>query len=716
MDSAPVVAQQRRFRAGLALVPALCVVFALPLLGDVGGSASQIASALGLLAGGILVIVSCGLATRHSTGLRRRSWLLLTAAASVALAGNLWVAVVGAHPVDSPSVVGEAAIALALLLSIAGLLSFPAMRHRGVELVRIALDGLVVGAAVLIVTALLDYSEIFQPRGATPVLRFTSVLFPLLDVVLATAAVLLVVRSRADRVVLGLVGAGFLMYAAADLAFALSAARGEFDFGTVIDLGWIAGYLLIALAAWHPTATRTSTPEATGDGSGVESTMMVVAVVAAAVTAQAAFGAGEPLGRAQLALWLLLVLATGLRQILLTYDNATLRRGLERRVREQTADLSRLVRQNEVLLASVGDGIYGVDAAGKVTFVNPSGAAALGYEPEKLLGRRAHDHFHAPQADGTPFDASTCYITEAIVHGLTAAAEEDTYLCQDGTLIPVEITASPLVDGDHVGGAVVVFRDMTQRREVDRMKNEFLSVVSHELRTPLTSIRGSLGLLAGGRLVELTPRAARMVDIAVESSDRLTRLINDILDIERLESGSLPMDLRAERVSDLLEAAAQGLDALARADDVVLEVGAASGWVLADSDRIVQTLTNLVGNAIKYSSAGGTVHLQAVPHAGEVTFSVRDHGRGIPADKLESVFERFEQVDSSDARQMGGTGLGLAISRGIIERHGGRIWAESVMGEGTTLHFTLRRLDDEERRPEDGHGVVPMVLATDREG
>ena len=256
----------------------------------------------------------------------------------------------------------------------------------------------------------------------------------------------------------------------------------------------------------------------------------------------------------------------------------------------------------------------------------------------------------------------------------------------------------------------MAFRDVTQRREVDRMKDEFLSVVSHELRTPLTSIRGSLGLLASGKLGDLGPRAESMVTIALQSSERLTRLINDLLDIERIESGTRPMEVTAHDADQLLAAAARQIDGLATSVGVRVEVGATAGRVLADEDGVMQTLMNLLGNAIKYSEPGGRVVLDATEGEGLVLFRVRDHGRGIPADKLETIFERFEQVDSSDARQKGGTGLGLAISRSIIERHGGRIWAESVLGVGTTVQFTLpsvrRRADSSSE--EDRATVTPL--------
>jgi nitrogen-specific signal transduction histidine kinase/CheY-like chemotaxis protein len=263
------------------------------------------------------------------------------------------------------------------------------------------------------------------------------------------------------------------------------------------------------------------------------------------------------------------------------------------------------------------------------------------------------------------------------------------YVRADGSTFPVEITASPMVEDDVVRGAVVVFRDVTQRREVDRMKNEFLSVVSHELRTPLTSILGSLELLASGVLGELSPRARDMTTTALESSKRLTRLINDILDLDRIQSGNRPMHVVPVTAEELLTRSVTEMAGLASSTGVHIDVGATAGRVSVDGDMIVQTLTNLLGNAVKFSSPGQTVVADAVQRNGQVLFRVHDQGRGIPPEKLETIFQRFEQVDSSDSRQMGGTGLGLAICRGIVERHGGRIWAESTPEDGTTVQFTL---------------------------
>lgn len=678
-------------------------------------------TSLGLLVGALAAMPMALLRVRWSTGRMRRAWLLLVIAGAVAIFGNVWVAVTGADPVTSPSVVSDVTIALALMISTAGLLTFPGPRRRGEELSVMFLDGLVAGGAFLLIASVLVYAELLGSSAREGVwAQAFALVFPLIDVVLATVAVLLVVRaSGRDRAMLTLVASAYLMYAAADIAFAVQTSQGDFHFGSVGDLGWIVGYLTIGLAATIPNRSQEPESESVARGpSDALGTTLIFSVLVSAAVVQTLFGGGGALKEAQSALWVVMVSAAGLRQVLLSSDNAKLRRGLEQRVAEQTADLRRLARHNEVLVTSVGDGVYGVDHTGRVTFVNPSAAAALGYTTEELTGRLAHDTFHAPGPDGVPLAWSECYIKEAIQHGSLVLSEEDEYVRADGSMFPVEITASPLLDGSEVLGAVVVFRDVTHRREIDRMKNEFLSVVSHELRTPLTSIRGSLGLLAGGQLGELPERAASLVGVAVQNSERLTRLINDLLDIERMDSGSAPMDVMTLDVRNLLEAAVDQIEGMATSVGVRVELGTASGRVLADEDRVIQTLMNLLGNAIKFSDPGGVVRVGAAVEGTMVHFQVTDEGRGIPPDKLESIFERFEQVDSSDTRQRGGTGLGLTISKGIVDRLGGHIWAESVLGLGTTIHFTLPATRDTSRsQPAPAAaprtGPAPTVLVCD---
>lgn len=685
--------QRRRFVVVLVASVVGCAVFAALLTPAWTAEDVRLtASSLGLVLSGAFLAVSCGVRARMTTGRRRRSWLLIMSGALIAITGNVWAAAVGSDPITSPSTFSDLTIAVALVFCILAVLGFPSVRRRGIDLVVMTLDGLVIGGAVLIIASTLVYSELLEQSHGSATSQLVTLLIPVLDVVLVVVALLLLLRSRgSDRSSLLLLALGFLAYAAADLAFAVRLSQDDFAFGTPHDLGWIIGYVLLALAAWYPNLSGEA-PDQPEASTEVRDTALVYAALVTAVFVQVASvsGTGSLLGLSTAVLWLVVAVAAAGRQVLLTRDITALRRGLEDRVEAQTADLRRLARQTEVLLTSVGDGIYGLDAEGRITFVNPAGASALRYDADELLGRDAHEVFHAPDEDGAAYPYEGCYIAEAIRTGVVTAAEEDVYVRSDGTTIDVEITASPLVDDELPRGAVVVFRDVTQRREVDRMKNEFLSVVSHELRTPLTSIRGSLDLLSSGVLGELTPQAQSMTAIAAESSERLTRLINDILDLERIEYGDRAVDAVPVDAADLLGRSATEMAGLSESTGVRIVVEPSDGRVLADADRIVQTLTNLLSNAIKFSDAGRTVRLDAhAQPAGHVLFRVRDEGRGIPEDKLDTIFQRFEQVDSSDSRQKGGTGLGLAISRGIVERHGGRIWAESRLGEGTTVMFTL---------------------------
>ena len=247
--------------------------------------------------------------------------------------------------------------------------------------------------------------------------------------------------------------------------------------------------------------------------------------------------------------------------------------------------------------------------------------------------------------------------------------------------------------GDLAAGVVTEIQlrlDIRRRGEVERIKDELVSVVSHELRTPLTSIRGSLGLLGSGLLGPLSPQGERMVQIATQNADRLVRLIGDTLDLERLESGTMPLERGWTEMGALAAHAVETLGGTAQERGVRLEATVPAGltaWV--DADRVEQVLVNLISNAIKFSPAGAAVRVTAERRGAEILLAVVDRGRGIPAGQLEHIFERFRQVDSSDAREKGGTGLGLAICRSIVQQHGGRIWAASEVGAGSTFFFTL---------------------------
>jgi PAS domain S-box-containing protein len=333
-------------------------------------------------------------------------------------------------------------------------------------------------------------------------------------------------------------------------------------------------------------------------------------------------------------------------------------------------------RKTRQILETAHDAFIQIDAAGLITDWNSVAEVTFGWSRDEVRGRELAALI-VPERHRDAHRRGLERFLDTGEARVLGDRLELTALRRSGEEFAVELTISPLeTDAGFCFNAFL--RDITERRAVERAKDEFVSIVSHELRTPLTSIRGSLGLLAGGALTAAPEKAERMLQIALQNTDRLVRLINDILDIERMQSGKAELDRRACDADQLVAEAGDAMRSAAAQADVDLVISAGGGVLWADPDRVLQTLTNLISNAIKFSPAGGRVWLWHEQQGDQVVFRVRDEGRGIPADKLEPIFERFQQVDSSDAREKGGTGLGLAICRSIVEQHGGRIWAESA--------------------------------------
>jgi PAS domain S-box-containing protein len=360
-------------------------------------------------------------------------------------------------------------------------------------------------------------------------------------------------------------------------------------------------------------------------------------------------------------------------------------------VAERAAEVNaQLARESALILNSTSDGIIGVDLNSDPTFINQSAEKMLGRTLDELRGVSIHQLIHHTRANGTPWPDGDCPLGTAILRGDLFHSTADTFWCAGGSSFPVEYSVTPMFD-DEGGrrGAVFTFRDVTERQAVDRMKSEFVSTVSHELRTPLTSIRGALGLLTSGLLGPIAGKGQRMLEIAVSNTDRLVRLINDILDLERIGSEKTELSRGNVDARAVMMQALDGVLSVADQAGVQLAIEPASADLLGDTDRIVQTLTNLLGNAIKFSPAGTTVTLSGAASGVEFVFCVSDQGRGIPEEKLGAIFKRFSQVDASDSRDKGGSGLGLAICQSIVEAHGGRIWVEPNHPAGSRFQFTI---------------------------
>jgi len=356
--------------------------------------------------------------------------------------------------------------------------------------------------------------------------------------------------------------------------------------------------------------------------------------------------------------------------------------------RSQERDRSeRLYRQQEILLDSIADGICGLDSQGLVSFANPAAARLLGASAPNLIGKPVHALLHGCAPSGVEC-GENCALLCAIRQSMAISGEE-TFFRNDGSSFPVDYALTPIPEQERFSASVLSFRDISQRNALDRLKNEFVSTVSHELRTPLTSIRGALGLLSLDIQNRMDEKTANLLRIALSNSDRLMSLINDILDLERLQGGLESLTFQPVKLVQTIRQAIDGMRPMADAAGVQIIHDTTEVEVAANPERLVQVLTNLLSNAIKFSPPSSTIFITLRPDSDGVTLSVADEGRGIPADKLESIFGRFQQVDSSDSRQKGGTGLGLAICRNIVQQHAGRIWAERNSLRGSTFRVFL---------------------------
>ncbi len=276
----------------------------------------------------------------------------------------------------------------------------------------------------------------------------------------------------------------------------------------------------------------------------------------------------------------------------------------------------------------------------------------------------------------------------------------------------VSITSSPILDSSNVVvGTSLILRDITQRKESERRVSEFYSTVSHELRSPLTSIRGALGLIEGGVIEAGTAEAMDLVQVARESSDRLIRLVNEILDLKKIEAGKFELAMESLDPERLVKDALETLTGMSAQAGIELESRTfANDPFIGDRDRCTQVLINLVGNAIKFSPTGSRIVVTSgKAQAGMLRFSVSDTGPGIPEEQLHKLFNKFQQLDSSDTRAKGGTGLGLAISKAIVEEHGGNIGVDTTVGVGTTFWFEL----PEQAVADEQLNAIPEVIILD---
>ena len=380
--------------------------------------------------------------------------------------------------------------------------------------------------------------------------------------------------------------------------------------------------------------------------------------------------------------------------------------------RRSTDDVKRANRQlaetlglQQAIFDSTHYAIIAVDLDGRVSMFNDGAQRMLGYTEAEVQAHGSLALLHDPRelaerrsALEQELDCTLASAADAILAKARDGRRDEsewTYVRKDGLSLPVMLSITAVWDEQVLVGFVVIAQDLSERKKIEQLKNEFVSTLSHELRTPLTSIRGSLGLLAGGAAGEIPPAARTLLDIANKNCDRLVRLINDILDVEKIESGSMRFDAVVQPLLALLEQAVAATNAYADQFQVSFDLRSDAGEIYAavDADRLLQVLVNLLSNASKFAPSGDVVEVRLRRLAGVARVSVTDHGVGIPAAFRERIFQKFAQADATDSRQKGGTGLGLNISKAIVEKHNGTINFISEPGVQTEFYFDLPLAD-----------------------
>ena len=392
------------------------------------------------------------------------------------------------------------------------------------------------------------------------------------------------------------------------------------------------------------------------------------------------------------------------------------------RTREQLDRVAEAESQQKTILASLGEGAYGVDSQGNCTFINPKALAMLGWREEDVLGKNPHTLFHHHYPDGRPYPSHECPAFQTCKDGMSRR-QEDIYWHRDGSSFQVQMTVTPQIRGGELIGAVIVFMDITERNriaqelsqyrqdlelrvqartaeliearlvaeEASAAKSTFLANMSHEIRTPMNAILGMAHLMGRDGLPAF--QAERLGKIH-HAAQHLLGILNDILDFSKIEAGKMQITLAPVKIHQVVESAVGMLAERAREKGlpICIDLPELPPSLLGDSTRLAQGLINFLSNAVKFTDQG-TIHVRVRritedDHSLLLRFEVQDSGIGIPADKLDLLFSAFQQADNSTTRQYGGTGLGLAVTRRLAELMGGTVGAESEAGKGSLFWFT----------------------------
>lgn len=370
-------------------------------------------------------------------------------------------------------------------------------------------------------------------------------------------------------------------------------------------------------------------------------------------------------------------------------SNANKTLEVEQLIRQRTAELREREEENRIIVETTVNALITINDKGIIESFNPAAEKMFEYSLEEVIGKNVKMLMPEPRRsahDSYLKNYATTGVAKIIGIGREVEGQR-----KDGSIFPLYLAVGKR-EIKQKRKYVGFLLDITKQKEAEKLKGEFVSTVSHELRTPLTSIKGTLGLVAGGVMGQIPDKALNLIKKALQNTDRLTLLINDLLDIEKIQSGSLDFNMCLLQTDTLLEKAITSNQGYADKYGVQMALKNKSQRELTihgDENRLMQVLSNLISNAIKFSPEQGKIELDVTQKENWVRISVIDHGPGIPEAFHTRIFQKFAQADSSDTRQKGGTGLGLAISKTIVEKHGGTIGFETKAGEGTVFYVDL---------------------------
>jgi PAS domain S-box-containing protein len=349
-----------------------------------------------------------------------------------------------------------------------------------------------------------------------------------------------------------------------------------------------------------------------------------------------------------------------------------------------------ILAQSEALFTSIGDGAIATDEFGRIVRINPVALDILGYNEKEAIGEWFPKIVVALDDTLTPVSLIDRPITKAFLTG-KSISEKMLYRTKDGNYKPVAVTVSPILLDQRPIGAIEVFRDITLEREVDRMKSEFISLASHQLRTPLSAIKTYSHMLIEGYMGDLVPAQKKALRTILGASDRMNELVNMLLNVTRIESGSIAINPKVHSMNRLVEEAARELH-LTAADkniDVKLELPKTAVSVRTDNLIAKEILINLISNAIKYTPEGGNIIISLEVKDDSVIFTVTDTGVGIPKYSQDHIFTKFFRAQNVVKKETSGTGLGLYLVKGLVETLGGKVWFKSEENVGSSFYFSL---------------------------